>query len=46
MKRKLRKIPYLIVLILISIAACIVLYFLVDKVWNGSFVDWFEWNFM
>lgn len=46
MKRKLRKIPYLIVLILISIAACVVLYFLVDKVWNGSFVDWFEWNFM
>ena len=46
MKRKLRKIPYLIVLILISIAACIVLYFLVDKVLNGSFVDWFEWNFM
>ena len=46
MKRKSRKIPYLIIMISISVLLCLGLYFLVDKVWNGSFVDWFEWNFM
>ena len=46
MKRKSRKIPYLILVISISILLCVGFYFLVDIVWNGSFVDWFEWNFM
>ncbi|NCE64942.1 sensor histidine kinase [Pseudoflavonifractor sp. 524-17] len=33
-------------MISISVLLCLGLYFLVDKIWNGSFVDWFEWNFM
>lgn len=29
-----------------GIAACFGLYYLFDNVWNGSFLDWFEMNYM
>ena len=32
--------------VLLGVAFCYALYFLVDRVWNGSFVDWFEFHFM
>lgn len=35
-----------ILIILVGISLCFGLYYLVDHVWNGSFVDWFETNFM
>ena len=46
MKGKSVKILQLIAVIIIGIGACVAVYFLVDRVWNGSFVDWFEFNFM
>ena len=35
-----------ILIILIGIGLCFGLYYLVDHVWNGSFVNWFEQNYM
>ena len=46
MKGKSVKILQLIAVIIIGIGACVAVYFLVDRVWNGSFVDWFEYYFM
>lgn len=31
---------------MLVIAFCFLIYYLVDFVWNGSFVNWFEWHFM
>lgn len=46
MKRKSVKILQFITVVIIGIGACVAVYFLVDRVWNGSFVDWFEYYFM
>ncbi len=46
MKRKSSKVLYLITAILIAAVACFGIYLLLDKVWNGSFVNWFEWHYM
>jgi len=39
--------PFFIALICVTaVLLCIGLYFLVDFTWNGSFLDWFDRNFM
>ena len=44
MKHKQKKLLLYIGAILLGAALCYALYFLVDNVWNGSFVNWFEEN--
>lgn len=46
MKHKNLKILYYVGAILLGVAFCYALYYLVDHVWNGSFVNWFEANYM
>ncbi|MEY8318049.1 HAMP domain-containing sensor histidine kinase [Oscillospiraceae bacterium 50-58] len=46
MKRKNLKILYYIGAILFGIALCCAIYYLFDHVWNGSFVNWFDTNYM
>lgn len=46
MKHKQKKALLYIGVVLLGVALCYALFFLVDKVWNGSFVDWFEANYM
>lgn len=36
----------MIAVVVVGILACFVLYDLVDRVWNGIFVDWFSDNYM
>ena len=42
MKSKIAKILQLLMLLTAGFAACSALYFLVDNVFDGFFVDWFE----
>ena len=46
MKIKISKTATLIGACILGIAACFGLYYLVDKVWNGFFVDWFTAKYM
>lgn len=46
MKIKISKTTTLIGTCILGIAACFGLYYLVDKVWNGFFVDWFTAKYM
>ncbi len=46
MKRKDLKMLRCIGIILIGAALCYALYYFVDNVWNGSFVNWFDANYM
>ena len=46
MKIKISKTTILIGTCILGIAACFGLYYLVDKVWNGFFVDWFTAKYM
>ena len=46
MKHKQKKVLLYLGTVLLGVALCYALYFLVDRVWNGSFVDWFEFHFM
>ncbi len=44
--KKYKKILSIIITIIIAAVLCLVLYYLIDYVWNGSFVEWFEEHFM
>lgn len=46
LKIKISKTTILIGTCILGIAACFGLYYLVDKVWNGFFVDWFTAKYM
>lgn len=46
LKIKISKTTTLIGTCILGIAACFGLYYLVDKVWNGFFVDWFTAKYM
>lgn len=46
LKIKISKTATLIGTCILGIAACFGLYYLVDKVWNGFFVDWFTAKYM
>lgn len=46
LKIKISKTATLIGACILGIAACFGLYYLVDKVWNGFFVDWFTAKYM
>lgn len=46
MKREDLKMLRYIGIILIGAALCYALYYFVDNVWNGSFVNWFDANYM
>lgn len=46
LKIKISKTTTLIGTYILGIAACFGLYYLVDKVWNGFFVDWFTAKYM
>ena len=46
LKVKISKAAALIGTCILGIAACFGLYYLVDKVWNGFFVDWFTAKYM
>lgn len=46
MKRKGLKMLRYIGIILIGVALCYALYYFVDNIWNGSFVNWFDANYM
>ena len=46
MKNKVKKPLIITVICFIAVAFCIWLYVLIDFVWNGSFVEWFERNYM
>lgn len=36
----------LLLIFVMGIAVCFGIYYVVDILWNGSFVDWFMWNYM
>ena len=46
MKRKITKILQLLMLLTAGFAACSAIYFLVDDVFDGSFVNWVEANLL
>ena len=46
MKRKMLKALSASLIILSEVILCFVIFYLVDYVWNGSFVDWFDANYM
>lgn len=46
LKHKIAKPVKLILICIAAVLACVIFYYLADHVWNGSFVDWFEANYM
>ena len=46
LKLKSREIVKVIILCILSLLVCYGIYYFVDHVWNGSFVDWFTRNYM
>lgn len=46
MKLKRREIVKVIISCILSLLVCYGIYYFVDHVWNGSFVDWFTRNYM
>ena len=46
MKNKLPKPVKVILIYVIGVLLCFVLYYFIDEILNGSFVDWFEENYM
>ena len=46
MRHKKKKVILCAGAILLGSAACFAIYYLIDHVWNGSFVNWFETNYM
>lgn len=46
LKHKISRSVKLVLACIVAIIVCMALYYLVDNVWNGSFVDWFEANYM
>lgn len=46
MKRKSREIARIIILCVLGLAVCCGIFYFVDHVWNGFFVDWFTRNYI